>query len=159
MASFCMDDGRRQPKNTSGDRFRHLRYMLTTSQGFPLKTVAADRRGAPSARLTSRPEPLALRMSYYGSRAPSQAISGLGVSVKFRVMWSGLSPGQLPEVKSCSCDAAWQWIAVVCSASTAGLRCPKVGSTLLPRCGVSESCESGRASRRDASPLSVCESR
>ena len=55
------------------------------------RTVAAGRRGAPSARLTSRPEPLALRMSYYGSRAPSQAISGLGVSVKFRVMWFGLT--------------------------------------------------------------------
>ena len=37
--------GRRQPASTSGDRFRHLRYMLTASQGFPLKTVAAGRRG------------------------------------------------------------------------------------------------------------------
>ena len=55
MVSFRMDGGRRQPANTSGDRFRHLRYMLTASQGFPLKTVAAGRRGAPSARLTSRP--------------------------------------------------------------------------------------------------------
>ena len=91
MVSFRMDGGRRQPANTSGDRFRHLRYMLTASQGFPLKTVAAGRRGAPSARLTSRPEPLALRMSWYGSRAPPQAISGLGVSVKFRVIWFGLT--------------------------------------------------------------------
>ena len=29
MASFRMDGGRRQPANTSGDRFRHLRYMLS----------------------------------------------------------------------------------------------------------------------------------
>ena len=47
-----------------------LRYMLTASQGFPFKTVAAGRRGAPSARLTSIPEPLALRVSWYGSIAP-----------------------------------------------------------------------------------------
>ena len=91
IASFRMDGGRRQPANTSGDRFRHLRYMLTASQGFPLKTVAAGRRGAPSARLTSRPEPLALRVSWYGSHTPPRAISGLGVNVKFRVMWFGLT--------------------------------------------------------------------
>ena len=56
-----------------------------------LKTVAAGRRGAPSARLTSRPEPLALRVSWYGSHTPPQAISRLGVSVKFRVMWFGVT--------------------------------------------------------------------
>ena len=49
------------------------------------------RRGAPSARLTSRPAPLALRVSWYGSNTSPQAISGLGVSVKFRVMWFGLT--------------------------------------------------------------------
>ena len=90
MARFRMDGGRCQPANTSGDRFRHLRCMLTASQGFPLKTVAAGRRGAPSARLTSRPEPLALRVSWYGSHTPPQAISGLGVSVKCRVLMFGL---------------------------------------------------------------------
>ena len=36
MVSFRMHGGRRQPANTSGDRFRHLRYMLTASQGFRL---------------------------------------------------------------------------------------------------------------------------
>ena len=91
MVCYRMDGGRRQPANTSGDRFRHLRYMLTASQGFPLKTVAAGRRGAPSARLTSRPEPLALRVSWYGSHTPPRAISGLGVSVKFRVIWFGVT--------------------------------------------------------------------
>ena len=55
------------------------------------KTVAAGRRGAPSARLTSRPEPLALRVSWYGSHTPPRAISGLGVSVKFRVIWFGVT--------------------------------------------------------------------
>ena len=90
MASFRMDGGRCQPANTSGDRFRHLRCMLTASQGFPLKTVAAGRRGAPSARLTSRPEPLALRVSWYGSHTLPQAISGLGVNVKCRVLMFGL---------------------------------------------------------------------
>ena len=91
MVCYHIDVGRRQPANTSGDRFRHLLYMLTVSQGFPLKTVAAGRRGAPSARLTSIPETLALRVSWYGSNASPQAISGLGVSVKFRVMWFGLT--------------------------------------------------------------------
>ena len=59
--------------NTSGDRFRHLRtpvhaHRVHKAQGFSSQdAVAAVAAGSVSARLTSRPEPLALRMSWYGS--------------------------------------------------------------------------------------------
>ena len=92
IASFRMDGGRRQPRQTRLATASDISGTCSPRRkGFLSKTVAAGRRGAPSARLTSRPEPLALRMSWYGSRAPPHAISGLGVSVKFRVMWSGLT--------------------------------------------------------------------